>query len=223
VTGRRTRDWLARWIAAPNDVLAAGDSVARRLLAESNGVPMPNLALAPAEVVAVLSYLEGTDATPPAAAAAHPPSPAGDPVMGRALFQGRRAFANRGPTCNSCHEVRTDSVLGGGALAPDLTAAYSKLGDAGLQGIVTNPPFPVMQRAYRDKRLTDDEVVALVAFLKDADGQHAMQRSRGYGVRLFGAGAGGSLLLLGLYSLVWGRRLKGSVHQRIYDRQMKST
>jgi len=222
VTGRRTRDWLARWIAAPNDVLAAGDSVAKRLLAESNGIPMPNLALSAGEVDAVITYLQGGGAAPPAptAEAAVPP---GDAALGRALFQGATAFAHGGPTCISCHDLRADSVVGGGALGPDLTTAYSKLGGAGIQGIVSHPPFPVMQRAYSDKSLTEEEAAALVAFLKRADELAAAQPPGGYGARLLGAGAGGSLLLLGLYALVWGKRMKGSVNQSIYDRQITST
>ncbi len=33
----------------------------------------------------------------------------------------------------------------------------------------------------------------------------------------------GAAFLLGLYTLVWSGRLKGSVNQSIYDRQIKST
>ena len=222
VTARRSRDWLARWILAPSDVLAGGDSIARRLLAESNGMAMPTLSLTPGDVSAVIEYLGSAGSSPVGAAAPAPPAVSGDPAVGGALFQGAAAFANHGATCNSCHDVRADSVVAGGALAPDLTTAYTRLGDAGIQGILSNPPFPVMQRAYRDHPLSTVEIANLVAFLKRADERHGAQPPGAFGLRLLGAGAGGSLLLLGLYALAWGKRMKASVNQSIYDRQTTS-
>jgi hypothetical protein len=89
--------------------------------------------------------------------------------------------------------------------------------------MIANPPFPVMQRAYRDHPLIEAEVTALVQFLGLVGAEQALHQPRGFGPRLFAAGVGGSVLLLLLYSLVWRRRLKGSVNQGIYDRQITST
>jgi hypothetical protein len=36
-------------------------------------------------------------------------------------------------------------------------------------------------------------------------------------------GIGGTLVLFGLFSLVWKGRRKGSVHQEIFDRQVGSS
>ena len=80
-----------------------------------------------------------------------------------------------------------------------------------------------MQRAYKDKPLTDDEVVALVGFLQQADAEQLLHHPRDYGIGLLGAGVVGTVVLLGLYSLMWRGRLRGSVNQSIYDRQIKST
>jgi mono/diheme cytochrome c family protein len=226
VTASRSRDWLTRWIAAPDRLLSAGDSLARRLLAESNDVPMPNLGLSPADVNAVIAYL-GKPAAPGfgpwLTPEPPPPGPPGDATLGRALFEGASEFANHGPPCNSCHEVRDDSVSGGGALGRELTAAYSRLGGGGISSILSGPPFPVMARAYQDKPFTKGEIAALVSFLRRADERQASQQPRSYSLRLLGAGFGGTALLLVLYSLVWSGRLRGSVNQRIYDRQTKST
>jgi len=54
---RRGRAWLERWIAAPDEVLAANDPVARALFAEFNRVTMPNMRLNELEVAALLEYL----------------------------------------------------------------------------------------------------------------------------------------------------------------------
>jgi hypothetical protein len=118
--------------------------------------------------------------------------------------------------------VTNDAVIGGGVLAAELTSVFSRLGGATVRAILGSPPFPVMQRAYRDKALTDDEVVALVGFLEQADAEQAFHQPRDYGPKLFGAGVVGAAILLVLYSLLWGGRRKGSVNQAIYDRQVKS-
>ena len=58
-------------------------------------------------------------------------------------------------------------------LARELTTVFSRLGGAGVRSIINSSPFPVMQRAYLDKALTDTEVSALVGFLQRADAEQA--------------------------------------------------
>ena len=107
-------------------------------------------------------------------------------------------------------------------LARELTTVFSRLGGAGVRSIINSSPFPVMQRAYLDKALTDTEVSALVGFLQRADAEQAFHQPRDYGIKLFGAGVLGTLIILALSSLAWRGRLRGSVNQSIYDRQIKS-
>ncbi|MFZ1396396.1 MAG: copper-containing nitrite reductase [Candidatus Promineifilaceae bacterium] len=75
VTARRDADWLSRWIAEPDAMLAEGDPIATELLAEFNNIAMPNLQLSPDEVASVLAYLEQPTALATLAEAA--PSTAG--------------------------------------------------------------------------------------------------------------------------------------------------
>jgi len=56
VLERRERAWLVRWLKEP-DVMLNTDSTAMALLAESNGIKMPNLGLTDAEIEALLHYL----------------------------------------------------------------------------------------------------------------------------------------------------------------------
>ena len=53
--------------------------------------------------------------------------------------------------------------------------------------------------------------------------EQELHQPRDYGIKLFGAGVVGVIILLGLYSLMWRGRLRGSVNQAIYDRQISST
>lgn len=61
VMTRRDTAWLSGWIKAPDKVLASGDSIAVKLFAEYNNIPMPNLGLSDAEVTDLLSYLKSAD------------------------------------------------------------------------------------------------------------------------------------------------------------------
>lgn len=224
VTTRRDHAWLKQFIMQPDQVLASGDSIANALL-EEYLVPMPNLGTTDAEAEALIAFLSGAQAvegggTQPVVLEAATEEQV---VLGQDLFQGTRRLANGGPTCNSCHDVTNDAVIGGGILARELTTVFSRLGGPGVRAILGSPPFPVMQRAYQDKPLTEAEVAALVGFLQQADEEHALHQPRDYGVKLFGSGVVGATLLLVLYSLLWRGRLRGSVNQAIYDRQISST
>lgn len=71
VTTRRDRDWLARWLAAPDRMLAEGDPIATALFGQYKKVPMPNLQLSEADVAALISYMEAE----PVGTAMHATSP----------------------------------------------------------------------------------------------------------------------------------------------------
>ena len=58
VTARRDRDWLVRYLRAPDQMLAEKDPIAVALSAKYQTVPMPNLRLSDGEIAVVLSYLE---------------------------------------------------------------------------------------------------------------------------------------------------------------------
>jgi cytochrome c2 len=226
VMTRRDRAWVKRFIMQPDVLLSSDDPTAAELLQEYQGIVMPNLGVTDAEAEALIAFLEsggaaaeGTAAQPRTVQAATEEQI----LLGQELFQGNIRFTNGGPTCNSCHDVTNDAVIGGGVLAAELTTVFSRLGGAGVRAILGSPPFPVMQRAYVNKPLTDEEVAALVGFLQRADAEQALHQPKDYGIKLFAAGIVGVVILLGLYSLFWSGRLKASVNQSIYDRQIKST
>lgn len=57
-TKRRDREWLERWLADPEKMLAEKDSIATGLFLAYNKVPMPNLRLNELEVDKILEYIE---------------------------------------------------------------------------------------------------------------------------------------------------------------------
>jgi len=200
------------------------------LFEEFNRVPMPDSFISEEQIRQVLSYIKSqssdqtADVAPSEAEQVPATAPASekDILIGQDLFQGKIRFVNKGPACNACHEVRNDAVIGGGILATELTTVFSRMGGAGVTAILGHAPFPVMQAAYKDQSLTEDEVVALVAFLEYADSEQYNQLPRDYGIGLFVSGSLGAGVLFLFFAVVWRGRKKEAVNQAIFDRQIRS-
>jgi protein SCO1/2 len=64
LTARRDRAWLARYITAPDKMLAEGDPIAVALFEKYQYARMPNLRLSSDEVAAVLSYVDARGGAP---------------------------------------------------------------------------------------------------------------------------------------------------------------
>jgi mono/diheme cytochrome c family protein len=222
VSERRDEAWILEFVKHSQAVINSGDAQATALAAEYPGLVMPDNAFTDDQIRAIIAYTDSDIAAAPVQTTLQVATPAMID-LGQNLFQGIARFENGGPTCNSCHDVTNDAVIGGGVLAIELTTVFTRLGGLGVRAILGSPPFPVMQRAYQDKPLTDAEVAALVGFLEEADAQKAFHQPRDYGPKLFVAGVFGAAILLGLYSLLWRGRKRGSVNQAIYDRQVRST
>lgn len=141
---------------------------------------------------------------------------------GKALFDGSRSLLNGGPSCLSCHHVSQSGLAPGGLLAKDLTNAYSRMGEAGLAGILGSPPFPAMVTAYQGKPLTEGEIRALSAFFESADSPDAQPTESMGSLWLALGGGGGLVILLILVSRIWAERKKESVKASIFRRQVRS-
>jgi len=235
VFDRRSQDWLEKFVKSSQSLVKNGDAQAVAVAAEFNNMIMPDAAISAAQIKDVLTYIksagggaavdDGT-ATPQAAEKAPEPVAAApaeaDIKLGQDLFEGSQRLENGGPACNACHHVRNDAVMGGGILAAELTTVFSRMGVPGLKAILGAAPFPVMQAAYKDRALTEQEVRGLVAFLQYADSEEYNQLPRDYGIGLFLTGIVGAAILFLLFGTVWRGRRSGSVNQEIYDRQIKS-
>ena len=138
VTDRRDRAWLTRFIAAPNEMRAAGDSAALALRAKYQ-VQMPNLLLTDEEVQAVIGYVaEQSRAQAPVATAA--PAPAAQ----------RAGEVNVGPVLTAYlamqRALAADSLAGVKDRARDILVDREKSGPAGQ---------PVVAAARAFERVTD--------------------------------------------------------------------
>ena len=228
---KRSQEWLEKFIKSSQSMINDGDAEAVALFEEYGSMLMPDAVATDEQIRQVLSYIKAqsagdaasTDASVSEPVTPEEPASEEDILAGQEMFQGGLRFANGGPACNACHEVRNDAVIGGGILAAELTTVFSRMGGAGVTAILGRAPFPVMQAAYEDRSLTENEVSALVAFLEYADSEQYNQLPRDYGLGLFASGVVGAGVLFGLFGFVWRGRKIGSVNQSIYDRQIKSS
>ncbi len=233
---RRSEEWLVEFVQSSQSMIERGDPDAVAIFEEYSNLLMPDPPLSEAQIRDVVAYLRAASAETvsqqPAASVAGPAAnpeeplpmpPEAEILRGQDLFQGRIRFANGGPTCNACHEVVNDAVIGGGILAVELTTVFSRLGGRGVQAIVGASPFPVMQAAYQERALTENEVTSLVSFFQYADQQSAFQTPRDYGLGLFISGLIGTVILFGFFAILGRGRKGGPVNQAIFDRQVEST
>lgn len=206
VTSQRSPEWLTRWIAAPEQLIAQGDPTAQEIV-KQYPLQMPNLGLSPSEVASVIAYLEAQSSSAlPAAPPAVAVLPSGDPTTGKEYFTGGRRLQNGGPPCMGCHTVGGLGALGGGALGPDLTPALSKFGEAGLAAFLASPPTPTMNAVWAGQPLTPEEQASLQAFLQEAG---VSQRPTEAVAQLAALAALVAVALLVLAQLCWPRRLRG--------------
>lgn len=201
VADRRDRAWLTKWISAPDQVLASGDPIATELLAKYNNIPMPNLALTPEEVDALLVYL-GSGATTGGGAGL----PAGNATNGKAYFVGDKRFENGGPQCMSCHSVAGLGALGGGNLGPDLTTSGFVQSDAAFAAFMGAPSTVTMGAIWANTPLSAQEQADLYAFLSKAT---VTQREPSALMQIAALAIVGAAAWIALAQLYWRKRLRG--------------
>ena len=207
---RRSADWLAKFIEAPSTMLDT-DPVARQLVAESNGVRMPDLGLSPADAKALAALLARCSTEPCQLAGSFTPittATAADVKNGRRYFTGEIPFKNGAAPCASCHTARgAHGPAAGGLVAKDLTNVFGRLGDEGLDKALASPAFPLMNKVFADHPLDPREVFALRAFLSRTNAAAVPPEEKVVSVPLLSVlGTFGVLIAL---NAAWGRRLKG--------------
>lgn len=181
VYNKRSTEWLIEFIRSSQSMIKSGDPDAVAIFEEYNRVPMPDNPFNDEQISGIIDYIKSADQPSPvsgpadtlAVADSGAVAPDTAPAVytfemvayGDSLFRGTARFLNGSIPCISCHNIMGRNFLGGGRLAIDLDTSYSRLGHAGVQAILTNPPFPAM-RAAMPGALTDEELESLLALLQ---------------------------------------------------------
>lgn len=194
VYDKMPEDWLISFIKSSQSMVKAGDTDAVAIFNEFNKIPMPDNPLSDDQIRGILDYIKSVDQGGKTAQKTGQPSdttamaPSDSTVVpadttgiiythemvqkGSMLFHGFVTFTNGATPCVSCHNLQGQTFLGGGKLAMDLTRSFTKLGPAGIQAILANPPFPAMKAAVSGT-LTEEEMNDLVALLKSTNDRFA--------------------------------------------------
>lgn len=213
VSQRKDREWLVNFIVDPGGVFASGDPYALQLKQESNGAVMiatpgmtEDLARALLDLIDAESKLEKSQFR--GLSIGDQPFSDADRALGHALFTGTRRLSKGGTSCISCHVAPGIGGLGGGRLGPDLTLAMERLkGRKGLASWLQAPATPAMSRLFAEKNLSDEEIIALVAYLEESmQTPHAPAPRTSVGFVLLGL-SGAALGLVGA-GTVWKRRFR---------------
>lgn len=176
--------------------------------------PMPQISEADAKAIAVYVRALSQSKTATSAPSTNPaptPKVPSNPALateGKVLFLGQERFKNGGAPCMACHTAGNFGPMGGGSLGRDLTDLHTRLGDAGIQGVLTNIAFPVMREIYKGHPLTPEEITALTAFFAETAGKPGNTASMDAARMLF-AGLVGLLVLFGAMYLYWNNRRLG--------------
>lgn len=228
VSQRRSESWLLSFIKSPQGMINS-DPDAKALAAEYP-VVMPDQNFSDAEIKSLIAYVTEmssgavavVDTTPVAPVRSTDDATAAEIELGKNLFTGVASFANGGSSCISCHNVNYTDVIPGGLLAKDLTESHTRNGgDIGMMGLLGSPPFPAMQVAFADRKLTDEEIYALTAFLNKVNKDTALRQADQGDPLLYG-GVPAVAALFMVFFLMYFNRKKSTVKQAIYARQIKS-
>lgn len=213
VSARKDRAWLARFIVDPRSLLDAGDPYALELQRDARGAVMPALpGLTKARAEALLDLIDAESKLEKSQFAGvqlsdRPFTPA-DVEAGLAFFEGTRSFRNGGPSCLSCHGAHGLGGLGGGTLAPDLTTVFERYGGRKTLSVwLSAPATPTMQSVFARAPLEADEILPLVAYFQSTL-QRSPEDAATARLNFVLMGLGGTLLVLGLFDVVWNKRFR---------------
>lgn len=236
VNTKRNEAWIINFVKDAQG-FSEKDADAKAIIAEF-GYPMPGQNVTDADIKAVIQYIaenspvESTQTTEttepivetPADTTLDPANASKEDILaGMMLFSGEHRLENRGPSCITCHNVQHSNLIAGGLLAKDLTKVYERMGAAGINGILSAPPFPAMASSYKDNQLTEKEIFQLSAFFNDAAINTIYQPQRAYNDNILLIGGGGAFLtIILIISLVFIERKRKCVKEDIYKRQIKA-
>ena len=86
-------------------------------------------------------------------------------AIGKELFFGRTPLQNAGLACSACHTAAGE----GGNLGPDLSSAFSRIGETPLMSGIEKAGYKIMEPHYRWRPVTKQEAVHITKYLSTLD------------------------------------------------------
>lgn len=180
ISEKRSQDWLISFIKSSGTMIKNGDPDAVAISKEFNGILMPDNLYSDAQIISILDFIKAggpKDGAQATVVDILSETTSANIYAGALLFSGQTRLSNGGAACNSCHSVKDERIFSGGTLAKNLTESWDNMGSAGVAAVVRNSPFPVMNKAYLNHPLTEEEVIDLTAYLKSVSQERFYQRT----------------------------------------------
>ena len=213
VTKRKDREWLAKFILNPRDMIDSGDPYAKEILEAARNVPMPTpQGITKDRVEKLLDLIEEESALEESqfkgVQVSTDPFTDADRALGREIFMGPHRLENGGAACISCHSTFDVPSLGGGQLGPDLTNIFERQeGRASLSAWLGAPGTNTMKPIFKDHPLTFEEIHALVAYFESTTSERPADTAAGR-VTFLLTGLVGAVLGIFILDAVWKQRFQ---------------
>ncbi len=231
IENRRTEDWIISFVKSSQDMVKNNDPEAIALFNEYNKMVMPDQNLSNKEIKDVLLFIreqslagdftkEISEQITGSSGMSLDQAGENEIATGQKLFLGEIALIEGGPACISCHTVVNDNIISGGLLAVELTTVFTRLKEQGINAIISDPPFPVMETAYNNHQITKDEAFYLIAFLKEVDFISPVQKPDIFRRIFLIESIFGGIILFILYGGLWRNRKRKPVNNKIFERQL---
>lgn len=170
ISEKRSFDWQVSFIRSSQNLISSGDADAVAIAKEYYNMLMPDFSGTDEEIKAIIHFLDKSSGLQESVSESvkdtvkiYP----GNIDTGRMYMEGSLTFNNKGASCIACHHVNFTGAKQGGLLAKELTSSYKTSGgDAGLNAIIDNSPFPSMKIAYQNNTITPQEIAHITAYLK---------------------------------------------------------
>ena len=227
VGARKDRAWLSRFIADPRGLLDAGDPYALELQKDARGAVMPALpGMTKARAESLLDLIDAESKLEKSqfigVQISDRPFTQRDIDRGKEIFLGTIPLTNGGPACLSCHGAHGVAGFGGGTLAPDLTTVFERYGGRKTLSVwLSAPATPTMQSVYNRTPLEPEEILGLVAFFQSTL-QRSPEDASSARLNFVLIGLGGTLLMLGLFDVVWSKRFRSVRRPLVQSKKLEN-
>jgi len=227
VVARKDRAWLSRFVVDPRGMLDAGDPYALELQKDARGAVMPALpGMTKARAESLLDLIEAESNLAKSQfigiQISDRPFTERDIDLGREMFLGTVSLKNGGPSCLSCHAAHGIAGFGGGTLAPDLTTVFERYGGRKTLSVwLSAPATPTMQSVFNQKSLEPEEILALVAYFQSTLQRSPVDASTAR-LNFVLIGLGGTLLVLGLFDVVWNKRFRAVRRPLVQSKKLEN-
>ena len=223
IGSRKSQQWIDSFILNSQQMINNNDTSAIQVYERFSKTPMPSFALSTAELAKLSSYMsQNPEDSIQKPAFSVENAGLEDIHNGEGYFTGRLAFKGGGVSCIGCHSISTYRMVKGGTLAKELSNSFKNLGAPGIQALLASAPFPAMQVSYKDHPLTEKEIFALIAFLKNAHTITAKTLKGSIGEHFLAFSSLIFCLMVMVIWFVWDKSKIFSTNKQLLNRQLKT-